>query len=154
MRRAKRAQVPASSKLGTICQHCSASRQTSPLERMLSNNLLQSEQTSAARRVISEKHRLVSCAVDVSLVVSPWSAGWRLPPYPPLSCDVELLASQIHDNTHIYANISWRVESSGEAVRELNRCYSMHDGGAVYHDVDLGPLSTSAGALLCRIPLN
>jgi hypothetical protein len=45
------------------------------------------------------------------------------------------------------------MESSGEAVRELSRCCSMEDGGAAYH-VDGGALSTSPGALLCRIPLN
>jgi hypothetical protein len=79
-----------------------------------------------------EQRRLVSRAVDVSLAVSPWLSRLRLPPYLPLLCDFEPLASQIRDNIHIYANISWRVEPSGEAVRKLNRC-SMHDGGAVYH---------------------
>jgi hypothetical protein len=100
-----------------------------------------------------EKRRLVSCAVDVSLVVSPWSAGWR-PLLPSLV--VRRRVTRLADSrqyTHRCKHIV-ELESRGEAVRKLNRCCSMHDGGAVYHDVDLGALSTSAGALLCRILLN
>ena len=153
MRCAKRAQVPASSKLGTIFNtalhpgklllrtECSRTIFSDPnrlprrdeLSRKTSPRLL-------CRRCVSRRESLVSRV--------------EAPSFLALSCDVELLASQIHDNIHIDANISWRVESRGEAVRKLNRCCSMYDGGAVYHDVDLGALSTSAGALLCRILLN